>query len=102
VGDKLVSYSAGRPSTALVETERRNLGPGMLLGVLGLCRGVFVEVVASFCEGVCGRDGDRNIGKGGGAWRCEGVVDDVVIGDQGLDEAIDALEKLLRYVVGES
>lgn len=66
VGDKIMSCSAGRPSTALVDTERRVFGAGMLLGVLGLCRGVFAEAGASFCEGVCGRDGDRNVGKGGG------------------------------------
>lgn len=55
-----------------------------------------------FREGVWAREGGRNVGKGGGGgggwWKYDCVVDmDEEIGDHGLDEAIEALDKLLRY-----
>lgn len=104
VGDRALerSCSTGRPSIALVDIERESLGVGMLLGVFARCRGVVAVMGVTFCEGVWVREGGRRVGKGGsgGWWKWDCDVDmDEVMGDHGLDDAIEALDKLLRYGV---
>lgn len=73
----------------------RFAGLGMVLGVFGRDRGVAATVDIIGRDGVCARKGGRKIGMGG-------LVDDIdvdpddVIGDHGLEDPIDALERLRR------
>lgn len=61
-----------------------------------------MAVGESVREGVWEREGGRKGkgGSGGGCWKYDCVVDiDELMGDHGLDETIDALDKLLLYGV---
>jgi hypothetical protein len=68
----------------------------MWLGVLGRDFGVSARAGIIGRDGVWAREGGRKIGIGGGCVDDIDVEPDDVIGDHGLDDTIDARERLRR------
>jgi hypothetical protein len=94
---KTASSSSHPPTDRAPDIDLKFLaGAGIWLGVFGRVRGVVAIPGVMAREGVWAREGVLRVGIGWAKWDEECVVEfDEVIGDQGRDDAIETLERLL-------